>query len=85
MNLPGPDAPLCSSGKRPFRTEEEADRALRAAQTLRRNGSQQRVPTHVEQKAYLCHVCSWWHLASSKGPRRRGELGNRGRRQPRRR
>ena len=87
MKLPSPDAPLCASGKRPFRTEEEALKALHAAQHLRRDGGAQRVPGCTEEKVYRCDLpgCDWWHLSSSAKARRRGSLGNRGRRQVRRR
>lgn len=75
-----PDAPLCSSGKRPFRTEDQALRSLSGARWVRRNGDTPRLPGCVEEGAYECHVCHWWHLRSSNRPRRRGELANRGRR-----
>lgn len=80
MNLPDPDAPLCSSGKHPFRTEAEALKGLRSARWLRQNQHTGYRPGDVEEGAYECPVCHWWHLTSSNKPRRRGELGNRGRR-----
>lgn len=85
MNLPDADAPLCSSGKRPFRTEELALKALSGARHLRRDGEAQRVPGSVEADVFECPVCRWWHLSSATGSRRRGVLSNRGRRQPKRR
>lgn len=85
MNLPDPDAPLCSSGKRPFRTRELADKALSGARHLRANMGPGRVPGSVEADVFECPVCRWWHLSSATGSRRRGVLSNRGRRQPKRR
>lgn len=78
-----PDAPLCSSGKRPFKTEELALRSLAAARFVRRTGDRPRLPGCVEQGVFECGVCGWWHLTSATGKRRRGELANRGRRQRR--
>ena len=80
MSLPDPDAPMCTSGKRPFRTEDEALTQLRNAQRLRRDQHTGYRPDSVEESAYQCGACLWWHLTSSSKARRRGELGNRGRR-----
>lgn len=82
MKLSGiePDAPLCSSGKRPFRTQEAALRSLGAARHVRRVGDTPRLPGCVEQGVFECPACQWWHITSSTGKRRRGELANRGRR-----
>lgn len=87
MKLPDSDAPLCLSGKHPFRTEEDARGALQGARHLRAtNGPGYRLNC-VEQDYYRCTVpgCGWWHLSSTKGPRRRAEFANRGKRQVRRR
>jgi hypothetical protein len=83
--LPEPDAPLCASGKRPYRTEELALRAMRTARASRgrqHNGSK---PGDVEEAVRECPACNWWHVTSSNRPRRRGELAARGRRMPKRR
>jgi hypothetical protein len=75
-----PDAPLCSSGKRPFRDEEAATKGLRVARYLRHDSHVGYRPDCIEEGVYECGVCHWWHLTSSSRPRRRKELGNRGRR-----
>jgi hypothetical protein len=75
-----PDAPLCPSGKRPFRTQEDAAAGLRTARYLRHSSHNGYRPDCVEEGAYECPVCHWFHLTSSTRPRRRKELGNRGRR-----
>lgn len=80
MKLPDPDAPMCSSGKRPFRTEEEALKGLRTARYLRNTSHSGYRPGDVEEAVYQCEACDWWHLTSSSRARRRKELGNRGRR-----
>ena len=69
------DAPLCSSGKRPFRTEEDAARGLANA---RKCQAQERGRTgQVEAAAYRCPACSLWHLSSSTRARRRADFNYR--------
>lgn len=80
MKLPDRDAPMCSSGKRPFRTEAEVAKELRAAQRSRSAGNTGYRPGSVEQGYYQCEACHWWHLRSSNVAPRRRDLGNRGRR-----
>jgi len=75
-----PDAPLCTSGKRPFRDEESARKTLATARYLRNSNHTGYRPGCVEEGVYECEACGWWHLTSSARPRRRKELGNRGRR-----
>lgn len=80
MILPDADAPICPSGKHPFRGEAEALKELattRFRRSAQHNGYR---PDSVEERAYECPVCHWWHFTSSTGKRRRSELGNRGRR-----
>jgi len=62
------DAPMCTSGKRPYRTEEEVQRALRGAQAMRQqhDRNQARRPGVVEKGVYECAVCHWWHMESGK-------------------
>jgi len=79
------DAPLCSSGKRPFRTEELAVKALEGSRWIRQHGDGARVPGEAEKRVFECPACRWWHLTSAPGARRRSELGNRGRRTPKKR
>lgn len=70
-----PDAPLCSSGKRPFRTEDQARRSLAGARKVRRNDDgPSRRPGTVEAGYYRCGGCGWWHLRSTTRKLRRGEL-----------
>lgn len=77
MNLPDPDAPLCASGKRPFRTEELALQNLRRATYLRRHSPGYK-PGRVESGVYECPTCDWWHLTSAPNKRtRRGDYGDR--------
>jgi hypothetical protein len=75
-----PDAPLCSSGKRPFRTEEEATKILRAVRWVRHDSHAGYRPGCIEEGVYRCRTCSWWHLTSSNKPRRRKDYGARARR-----
>lgn len=85
MNLPEPDAPLCASGKRPYRTEELARKAMLGARVSRHRQHNGSMPGDVEEAVRPCKACSWWHVTSSTRPRRRAEIAARGRRQPRRR
>lgn len=58
-----PDAPMCSSGHRPFRDEKAALKALRSARRLRAKDSDAgRTPGRVERAAAECTACGWWHL-----------------------
>lgn len=75
-----PDAPLCTSGKRPFRTQEQAEGILRHVRHRRAVEHAGRLHD-VECAVYECPVCHWWHLTSGGRPQRRSRLGNRGRRQ----
>lgn len=62
------DAPICSSGKRPWRDEAEAKRRLRNARAGRLNGQDaSRRPGMIEAAYYQCGVCHWWHLRSDSG------------------
>lgn len=83
--LPEPDAPICASGKHPFRTSEEASRGLRAAQYLRHNHGPGYKPGCIEADVIECKSCGWFHLTSAKRPRRRSHYANRARRAPKRR
>lgn len=75
------DAPLCPSGKRPFRDRPEALDRLAAARAGRaRDSGPQRRPGDVESDVYRCAACKWWHLTSTTRRRRRGDIANRGRR-----
>jgi hypothetical protein len=85
VNLPDPDAPLCTSGKRPYRTEELARRAMLGARSARHEQHNGSKPGDVEEDVRRCPACSWFHVTSSNKPRRRGELAARGRRMPKRR
>lgn len=60
-----PDAPMCTSGKRPFRTEEAARYQLGRAKQRRAmtDGSK---PGQVERRAYQCPGCEWWHLTAKR-------------------
>lgn len=78
-----PDAPLCSSGKRPLRTADDARKELGKARHLRAVNHNGYRPGDVEEGFYECPVCHWFHLTSSTRARRRSELGNRGRKQRR--
>jgi hypothetical protein len=83
MNLAGldPDAPICTSGKRPFRTETEARANLRNARHLRTaNPDGGRVPGSKEQGVYQCAGCGWWHLNSRPLHARRAVHARRGER-----
>jgi hypothetical protein len=80
-----PDAPICATGKHPFRTEEEAATGARAARWARQNLKNGFRPGSVESGYHSCKVCGWFHITSSTGPKRRGDFANRGRRQPKRR
>jgi hypothetical protein len=75
-----PDAPLCSSGKHPYRDKEAARKGLRTARHLRGVSHVGYRPDCVEEGFYECGACKWFHLTSSTKPRRRKQLGNRGRR-----
>ena len=70
-----PAAPLCSSGKRPFRTEAQARRQLAGARAARQlDNAPARRPGVVEARCYHCPACDWWHLSSTTGRVRRGTL-----------
>lgn len=70
-----PDAPLCSSGKRPFRTEAQARAKLNSARAMRRNDDGvARRPGVTEAGYYRCPACDWWHLRSTTRKARRGQL-----------
>jgi hypothetical protein len=62
-----PDAPMCATGKRPFRTEEAARDQLAQARGRRANYAGQK-PGRVETAVYQCPSCQWWHLTAN--PRR---------------
>lgn len=67
--------PICSSGKRGFPTEEAAAQALRASSYTREPS--QADPHRgggAEQGHYRCAACEWWHLTSTAGRSRRGQL-----------
>jgi hypothetical protein len=88
MSVPfiDPAAPICASGKHPFRTEEEAEKGARAARWARQNLKNGFRPGAVEEGYHPCKVCGWFHLTSSNKPRRRrSDHANRGRRLPKRR
>lgn len=68
-----PDAPICSSGKRPIRTEGEAIRALAGARYFKRDKSGQRRHNGVEGSYFLC-ACGWYHLKSGNGHQRRKQI-----------
>lgn len=66
---------MCSSGKRPFRTEADARYSLAGARALRRrDDAPSRRPGVTEAGYYRCSGCGWWHLRSSTRKLRRGEL-----------
>lgn len=70
-----PQAPLCSSGKRPFRTEAQARRQLAGARATRdRDDAPARRPGITEAGCYHCPACDWWHLSSTTGKVRRSTL-----------
>lgn len=69
--LPDPASPMCSSGKRGYRTERNAATALSGAQHLRAQKNVGRRPGVVEAGYYECPVCHWWHLCSTTGRTRR--------------
>jgi len=73
-----PDAPVCTSGKRPIRTEEQARRLLAAARRQAERGDRagRYVDGGTEGDVYLCKACTWWHLTGANRRKRRGELGN---------
>lgn len=53
-----PDAPICPSRKRPFRTAADAREALdrvRGRRFEERTGK-------TERRYYQCPGCHWWHL-----------------------
>jgi hypothetical protein len=85
ITLPDPDAPICTSGKRPHRTEELARKAMTGARISRGRQHNGSMPGDVEEAVRECKACGWWHVTSSSRPRRRGEIVARGRRQPKRR
>lgn len=59
--------PICTSGKKPYPTQEAAERSLERIRRNRRDN-----PDHAsirrgsapEQATYECVVCHCWHLAS---------------------
>lgn len=69
------DAPLCASGKRPFRTQDDAERGLASARHGR--GKHGGRTGQVEAGAYRCPCCTWWHLTSATRPRRRADFNYR--------
>lgn len=80
-----PDAPMCPSGKRVLRTEDEArERLALAAASRREDGAGGRRPGRVEQVIYRCAACPYWHLSAVTGRQRRSDYANRGRRRGRR-
>lgn len=53
------DAPTWTSGKRPYRTEQEARHALGAARAARRKAD----PNGTREIAtFLCRGCGWHHV-----------------------
>lgn len=62
---PDPDEPICSSGKRPFRTEERAKGELARSVNRRARDSGYR-PGKTEKRVYQCPACEWWHLTSKR-------------------
>lgn len=70
MNLKDvPDnAPLCTSGKRPFETEARALGQLSKAKERRSRVSGYK-PGRVENRAYKCAGCGWWHLTAMRRKR----------------
>ena len=85
ITLPEPDAPLCASGKRPYRTEELARRAMTGARLSRHRQHNGSMPGDVESAVRRCPACHWFHVTSATHARRRGEIAARGRRMPKRR
>lgn len=66
---------MCSSGKRPFRTEEHAQHSLGSARAMRRrDDGPARRPGVTEAGYYRCSACDWWHLRSTTRKVRRGQL-----------
>ncbi len=57
------NAPICASGKRPFETEERALDQLSKARGRRASDSGYK-PGRVENRAYECPACHWWHLTA---------------------
>lgn len=57
------DGPICTSGKRPFATEELARAELGKAQWRRRQGPGYK-PGRVETRTYECPACGAWHLTA---------------------
>lgn len=60
------DLPICSSGKRAFKTEGEVKRQLDLAQVRRRNNGPGYKKGCVEAGYYECCGCKCWHLTSEK-------------------
>lgn len=75
------DAPICSSGHIPIRTEEEAQLALRRTQRMRSQSKNSgRKPGESERDYIACKACGWYHLTGATGARRRSYYANQGRR-----
>jgi hypothetical protein len=67
-----PDEPFCTSGKRGFRSEELAQKALATVQWLRRNDPDSRSNRpRTECEVYECRTCRWWHMSSTPHKSRR--------------
>lgn len=56
-------APMCSSGKRAYRTEDEARTALAGARSFRKLDVGYK-RGHIESRHYRCKGCGFWHLTS---------------------
>ena len=69
------DAPMCASGKRPFRDAASAQANLDRAREYRGvDIARGRRPGRVERGYYQCPACKWWHLTSTTSAQRRGAL-----------
>ena len=67
-----PNAPICLTGKRPFRTEARAQAELRRARRVRANDpAGGRKPGLIEKRTYQCPLCSWFHLTHTAKHRKR--------------
>lgn len=63
-----PESPLCSSGKRGYRTEDLARRMLARTRAMCDGGL---CPNRAGRTCYRCTGCGWWHLTSAVRRRRR--------------
>jgi len=71
------DAPMCASGKRPFRDAASAQANLDQARERRNiDIAHGRRPGRVERGYYQCPACEGWHLTSTTRPQRRGALSD---------